>query len=263
MKIKLNSSLIVSVVLFIFLLWVFNRPISSFGLFVYDLSGKLMSQVRTSLVDTQEEASDILIAQKKLKLLKRDNIKLRLENKKISSQIKKVDDLKKQLKYKKKFSFKTVAAKIIGRSPEAWHKQIILDKGSSDGVQVGRAVLSEKAVLGQVVKTSSNSSIVQLVFDRSFKMGAKAPRSRLYGVLSGGYPGPAFLDFIPVGSDIKVGDKVVSSGINLDKKDMTYPENYPIGEVVDVLINPDALDLIVKVRLFEDLTQLREVFVLK
>lgn len=263
MKIRFQGSYLFSALIIIIALWVFSRPLASIGLYVYNYTGAYMGGVYKKLVKTQEEASGLLIAQEKLQKVEEQNRILLLENTKLKSQANKNKDLKRQLKFKNKFSYNAVPAQIIGRSPDSWHKQIIINKGSVDGLKVGKAVLTEKSIVGKIARVNLENSIVQLIFDKNFQVGAKLKRTKLYGVLNGNYPGPATLDFITVGSDIKIGDKLVSSGINLDKKNPLYPENYPIGKVVEILRNPDALDLIVKVEINEDLRDLREVLVLK
>lgn len=263
MRIKLQGSYLVSALILIILVWVFSRPLSGLGLYVYNFTGSYLSTVYKKLLNTQQEAGDLLVAQEKLITIKAENKKLKLENSKLRSKVNKVDDLKKQLKTRRKLSFDTVPAQIIGRSPDTWHKQIIVNKGAQDGIKVGKAVITEKGIVGQITKVNFQNSIAQLIFDKNYKVGAKVSRSKIFGVLSGGYPGAADLEFIPVGSNIKVGDRILSSGVSLSKKDPTYPENYPIGRVVEILRNPDALDLIVKVKLNEELKDIREVFILK
>ncbi len=262
MQVKVKGSHLISTLIIITLIWVFSRPLGSIGLHAYEISGKYLSTVYKNLLSTQEDATDLLATQRKLKSFKDENRLLKLENSKLKSKAFESENLERQLKYKSLISFDTIPALIIGRSPDTWHKQIIINKGSVNGVRESKAVLTEKGIVGQVTRTTSNNSVAQLIFDKNFRLGAKLLRSDLFGVLVGSYPDPARLDFITVGSDVKVGDKVVSSGISINKKDPIYPKNYPIGEVVEIERSPDALDLIVKVKLYEDLRSLKEVFVL-
>lgn len=263
MKFNFSKSLILPSILAVMLIWIFSRPLSSLGMHIYNITGANISGVFHQIQNTREQASDILEAEKELSKIKKQNKFLEMENMSLKAQVAKLDKYRKKLKFKRKFSYKTIPAEIIGRSPDTWHKQIIINKGRKAGVSVSKGVFTENAIVGQIVKVNQNNSVAQLVFDKNFKMGAKIKRSNIYGVLSGNNPGPVSLEFVTVGSDVRKGDVVVTAGISLDDDETSYPENYPIGEVVDVSKNPDAIDLDVKVALYENLKSTREIFVMR
>lgn len=255
-------SLIIPVFITLALLWVFNRPISALMLFIYNYSGAVMNNSYESIKETQKDAKDIFEAQEIAHELTVKNRELEVENEKLLTQVKKLDEVNAALDFKKSFSYKTYAAKIIGRSPTSWHKQIIIDKGSNDGIKLGRGVLTENGIIGQIQKVGPVSSIVQLVFNPDWRMGVKISRLNKYGVLTGNHPEPAFLQFITVDSDVQVGDEIVTSGICIDTDNCPYPENFPVAKVISVSRDPNVVDLVVKVQFYENLENIREVFVL-
>lgn len=263
MDIKSLKTYLVPLVVTIALLWVFNRPLSAFGLFVYKISGSFISNTYNHLKETRKEASDLLAAQQRAAELNAARRKLILENKKLKAQINKLHDLEKALGFKTSFNYKTIPASIIGRSPDNWHRQIIINKGSKDGIKLGRGVITDRGVVGQVQKLSVDSAIVQLVFNPDWRMGVKIARNGQYGVLSGNYPDPAYLQFITVDSDIQVGDQIVTSGICIDADNCPYPENFPVAKVISVEKDPNVVDLVVKVDFYENLKNVREVFILE
>ena len=262
MDLKSFRSLIISALIVLAPIWVFNRPISAFALFVYTNTGALVNIVYGNLKATQKEAADLLTAQKRAEDLEKKNQTLILENTKLNAKLEDIERLEAALNFKSKFPYKTISAKIIGRSPSAWHKQVILNKGSRHGVELGKGVVTEKGVIGQIQKVSSYSSIVQLVYNTDWRMGVKISRVGKYGVLSGNYPEPAFLQFITVDSDVLVGDEISTSGICIDSDNCPYPENFPVARVISVNKDPNVVDLVVKVQFDEDLTGVREVFIL-
>ena len=263
MDLKSARSLIIPGLVTLALLWVFNRPISAFGLFTYKITGALINNVYEHLKSTQQEAADLLSAQTRAETLEKENRDLIVENTKLEAQITDLDRLEKALQFKKDFPYKTIASKIIGRSPSTWHKQVIINKGSSQGIKLGRGVVTEKGVIGQIQKVSPFSSVVQLIYNPDWRMGVKIARLDQYGVLSGNYPEHAFLQFITVDSDVQVGDEIVTSGICIDTDNCPYPENFPVAKVVSVSKDPNVVDLVVKVEFGEDLTSVKEVFVLE
>lgn len=256
------KSLIIPILVTISLLWVFNRPLTAFSLFCYQISGAFIHDTYENIQKTKREAADLLEAREIARQFEHENKTLTLKNFELKARVDKLADYEKALAFKDSFNYHTTFARIIGRSPDAWHKQIIIDKGSQDGIVLGRGVLTERGVVGQVSKLSAHSAIVQLVFNPDWRMGVKLARLNQYGVLTGNYPNPAQLQFITVDSDVKVGDEIVTSGVCIDNGNCPYPENFPVGRVIAVIRDPNVVDLVVKVKFYEDLTQIKEVFVL-
>ena len=244
------------------LIWVFNRPLTALSLFGYKITGAFIHNSYDSIKHAQQEAADLLSAQRKANKLEFTNKLLLIDNTALKSEISKLKYYESALNFKNDFNYKTVFARILGRSPDAWHKQIIIDKGSKDGIAIGRGVITERGIVGQVTKVGYDSSIVQLVFNPEWRMGVKIARINQYGVLNGNYPDLAVLQFITVDSEVVVGDEIVTSGICIDTNNCPYPENFPVGRVVEVKHDPNVVDLVVKVKFYEDLSNIREIFIL-
>jgi rod shape-determining protein MreC len=262
MDIKSLKTYLVPILIVLALLWVFNRPLSAFGLFVYKFSSSFISNSVNNIRLHQKESNDLLSAQQRAAELSATKRRLIIQNKILLSDSKKLKELEKVLGFKNSFKNNVIATNIIGRSPDSWHKQIIIDKGSKHGIKLGRGVITDKGVVGQVQKLSFDTAVVQLVYNPDWRMGVKISRNGQYGVLSGNYPDPAFLQFITVDSDIQVGDQIVTSGICIDAGNCPYPENFPVARVISVDKDPNVVDLVVKVQFYEDLKTAREVFVL-
>lgn len=244
------------------LLWIFARPLTAVSLFIYKISGAFLHTSYQNVQASREQAVDLIAARERAAQLELENKTLQVINTAVEAAALKTRDYQAALDFKTDFSYKTIFAQVIGRSPDSWHKQIILNKGSDDGVILGRGVLTERGIIGQVTKLALHSAIVQLIFNPDWRMGVKLARLGQYGVLNGNYPGPASLQFITVDSQVQVGDEVVTSGVCIDTDNCPYPENFPVGKVVEVRRDPNQVDLVVKVEFYEDLSGIREVFVL-
>lgn len=245
------------------LLWVFNRPFSAIALGAYELSGKFLYQGFDYLKSSLSTTKDLIKSKSKLEKLRRKNKLLKVANHELKSQLVELENYQKALKFQSSSPYNLVAAKIIGRSPDSWHQQIIINKGSHDGLKNNQGVITSNGIIGQIKKLSSHSAIIQLISNKDWRMGVKLPRINQYGVLTGNYPDPAIVQFITVDSDVQVGDDVVSSGICIDTSNCPYPENYPVGKVIEVDKDPNIIDLVVKIKFNENLSQIKEVFVLK
>lgn len=245
------------------LLWVFNRPLTALSLFVYNGTAAFISTSYDNIQKTKEEAADLLSAREIAHRLDLENKTLIIENLGLKALESKLTDYQTALNFKSNFAYKTIFAEVVGRSPDSWHKQIIINKGSKDGIVLGRGVITERGIVGQVSKLAPHNAIVQLVFNPEWRMGVKIARLNQYGVLNGNHPESASLQFITVDSPVEVGDEISTSGICLDTGNCPYPENFPVARVVEVKRDPNVVDLVVKVDFYEDLSSIRQVFVLK
>ena len=244
------------------LLWVFNRPLTAVTLFLYNTTGSFLSTNYENLKQSRNETASLLASKELAANLDLENKSLMVENNALQTVATKLLDYQAALNFKTNFAYQTVFAEVVGRSPDSWHKQIIINKGSKDGIAVGLGALTERGIIGQVTKTAPHNSIVQLIFNPEWRMGVKIARLNQYGVLGGNHPQPASLQFITVDSAVELGDEIVTSGICIDTDNCPYPENFPVGRVVEVKRDPNVVDLVVKVDFYEDLSSIREVFIL-
>ena len=148
----------------------------------------------------------------KLNLLKKDNLRLRRI---LSLQESSDDD--------------HITAAVISRKTGSWWRQIILNKGSKDGVEIGNVVKGPGGLLGRVSNTSLFTSSVTLITSPESRLGVWVDRIQVNGLLVGlgdDYPS---LILYSKDADIKVGDFVSSSPAST-----LLPPNIPIGIVQSI-----------------------------
>ncbi len=148
----------------------------------------------------------------KLNLLRKDNTRLR--------QI---------LSLQESSNDEHISAAVISRKTGSWWRQIILNKGSKDGVEIGDIVIGPGGLLGRVKNTSLFTSSVTLITSPESKLGVWVDRIQINGLLVGlgdDYPS---LILYSKNADIKVGDFVSSSPAST-----LLPPNIPIGIVQSI-----------------------------
>ncbi len=148
----------------------------------------------------------------KLNLLRKDNTRLR--------QI---------LSLQESSNDEHISAAVISRKTGSWWRQIILNKGSKDGVEIGDIVIGPGGLLGRVKNTSLFTSSVTLITSPESKLGVWVDRIQINGLLVGlgdDYPS---LILYSKDDDIKVGDFVSSSPAST-----LLPPNIPIGIVQSI-----------------------------
>jgi len=122
-----------------------------------------------------------------------------------------------------------ISAAVISRKTGGWWRQIILNKGSKDGVEIGSTVTGPGGLLGRVHNTSLFTSSVTLLTSPESKVGVWVDRIQINGLLVGigdHYPS---LILYSKDADIKVGDFVSSSPAST-----LLPPNIPIGIVQSI-----------------------------
>ena len=156
----------------------------------------------------------------------------------------------------------TTGAAVIGSGPDAFFRTITIDKGTQDGLRPNMAVIAPSGIVGRVIMPSGRASKVQLLIDRDAGAGVMIERSRASGVISGSGATDEFafraglidLDYVPNTADVKVGDRVITSGV-----DGIYPKGFAVGEIQSV--EREAGEFRIKVRPSVDFSSLETVLV--
>ncbi len=198
--------------LFIFLLFLVFVRVSKGALykdFYYLISkpfwpGQFQREVLTKSV---EQESFI-----KLKQLEKDNKRLR-----------------ELLSLQRLSESESISATVISRKTGSWWRQIILNKGIKDGVEVGNFVVGPGGLLGRVNNTSLFTSSVRLLTSPESKVGVWIERIESHGLLVGSGNDYPKVIFYNKDVDIKVGDFVLSSPAST-----LLPPNIPIGVIQSV-----------------------------
>lgn len=164
--------------------------------------------------------------------------------------------LKKLVAYHPPPPFKRITASVIARSPDTWHRQILVGVGSRDGVQEGSPVSTEAGLVGRAVKVTAGTAVVRLISDPLSAVSVTDSRSRDVGIINGRYEAQAGLEYLRQHADIRPGDLLVTSGLG------RFPKGLPVGIVQDVERRADRMNPEILVALLADLNRLEEVFVL-
>ena len=195
--------------IFLFLVFVRISKGSIYKDFYYFISkpfwpGQFQKEV---IINSIEQESLI-----KVDLLKKDNIRLR-----------------EILSLQESSNNDDISAAVISRKTGSWWRQIILNKGSRDGVEIGSTVVGPGGLLGIVKSTSLFTSSVRLLTSPESKVGVWVDRIQINGLLVGSGDDHPNLIIYSKDADIKVGDFVSSSPAST-----LLPPNIPIGIVKSV-----------------------------
>ena len=150
-----------------------------------------------------------------------------------------LNQLKQVLDLAGRGEYKVVAARVINRGSTATFKQTItIDAGSSDGISKNMTVISEAGLVGVVKSVTSNSSIVLLMSDPTFKIGVRIAGTQSIGVVSGQGGNKYLLQLLDATGEIKVGDNLVARG---SQNGSPFVPGVPVGTVSSVQSNASSI----------------------
>jgi len=157
----------------------------------------------------------------------------RLTNAKIAELETKVTELEKQNQQLKKLAGHIeqqkepmITAPIIGRSADYWWNQVLIGRGSQDGVKKGDVVTGVGGLVGRIIDVTPHSSRVLLISDPQSRVGSSVTRSRHLGYITGQGSQIVVMSFFEKVPDVKVGDTITTSSVS-----PLYPPGIPIGKV--------------------------------
>lgn len=132
------------------------------------------------------------------------------------------------VEYAEGANYPLALADIVFIDHTSWLQTLVLS------VKEGTVAINQPAVVadglvGRVVVASGPYAKVQLITDRSASVGGMIERTHRQGVVRGAGRGSLELDFVPQQADVRVGDVVLTAGI-----DGIYPRGIPVGTVVAV-----------------------------
>lgn len=166
--------------------------------------------------------------------------------------------LRKMLELKERFEIPAEVADVVGAVTIDLRNFIIINKGKKSGILPLMTVRNDAGLVGLVVSTSNNYSLVELIINANVKVPALDIRSGVLGTINWDGSGNLLLRDVAKFVDVRAGDTIVTS-----KFSMKYVPNVPIGVVVSKEEEEGELFSKIVVKPFVNFSFLEEVFVLK
>lgn len=124
-------------------------------------------------------------------------------------------------------SFITVS--VVSDTSSSYLRSLIVLGGRRAGVEKGQAAVTGAGLAGRVLEVGERSSRILLLTDINARVPVVSERSRDQAVLAGRNSHLPELLYLPRDSDLKVGDRLVTSG-----QGGVFPAGVPVGEVSSV-----------------------------
>lgn len=178
---------------------------------------------------------------------------LRSENEQLKEIVGKEADLR---------DYNPIQATVIARNPDQWEEKIILNKGSSDGVEPDMAVMTAKGLIGKVSLVTKTTSTIELISTQNpnYRVSAMVlgGADGVFGLIEGYDPErrELMLKRIDAQIELEVGQQVISSGLG-----GIFPKGLVIGEITEVTIDEFGLTKLAYVKPSADFTLLNHVMI--
>lgn len=133
------------------------------------------------------------------------------------------------LQSSRKLEERMLIAEIVATSPDPYRHYLKLNKGSTEGVFVGQALVDANGIMGQITEVFPLTSVALLITDPNHGIPVEIARNGLRTIAHGEGGGGLSLPYLPSNADIQSGDQLVSSGLG-----GRFPPGYPVGTVTAI-----------------------------
>jgi rod shape-determining protein MreC len=137
------------------------------------------------------------------------------------------------LQSSRKLDERMLIAEIVATSSDPYRHYLKLNKGSTDGVFVGQALVDAHGIMGQITEVYPLTSVALLITDPNHGIPVEIARNSVRTIAHGEGGGGLSLPYLPSNADIKSGDELVTSGLG-----GRFPAGYPVGTVTSISHQP-------------------------
>ncbi len=177
-----------------------------------------------------ETARDLQTLRQRVEELEKQNAALQIENVRLHEDLADYQAISQLLNFtRENTQLQTLPAEVIGRDSNNFLRSIIINKGATEGLAPGMAVVTERGLVGRITAVSPSSAKVMLLTDPASAVNARLQTSRADGIVEGQLTPSLRMRFIPQEETVLPGEVVLTSGLGGN-----FPPGLVIGQVVSV-----------------------------
>ncbi|KAF2339915.1 rod shape-determining protein MreC [Flavobacterium tistrianum] len=153
-----------------------------------------------------------------------------------------------------------IVSKVIHNTYSTHENFLTLNSGSNDGVKPDMGVINSLGIVGIIDDTSPRYSTVVSILNMKSQINAKLKKSNHFGSLTWDGKSTGFVQLrdVPRLASVKKGDTIVTGG-----QSVIFPEGINIGTVETIYKETQTSFYVIKVKLFNDMTNLGHVYIIK
>jgi rod shape-determining protein MreC len=206
-----------------------------------------------SYYEKMEELSSYFTLQSEIDDLKNENLILKKELFKNSNN----SNFQEIYSYK---GFEIKQCRVIKNSYNTYENFLTINIGSDKNVKPEMGVMNSLGIVGVIEFTTRNYASVISILNRKSMINAKLKNSEHFGWITWNGKSTGFVQLIdmPRLATVKQGDTIVTG-----TQGIYFPENQNIGTVHKIYTDGETNYFTIDVKLFNDMTNLKNVFVIK
>ncbi len=153
-----------------------------------------------------------------------------------------------------------IVSKVIHNSYNVYENYLTINSGSAAGIRSDMGVINSSGIIGIVDKTSKNYATVISILNVKSQINAKIKKSNHFGSLVWNGKSTGFVQLIDVPrlASVRKGDTIVTGG-----QSVIFPENIGIGTINNIYIDNKTNYYTLNIKLFNDMTNLGHVYIIK
>ncbi|HEX9979557.1 MAG TPA: rod shape-determining protein MreC [Flavobacterium sp.] len=153
-----------------------------------------------------------------------------------------------------------IVSKVIHNSYNVFENYLTINSGSAAGIKPDMGVVNSSGIIGIVDNVSKNYATVISILNVKSQINAKIKKSNHFGSLiwNGKSTGYVQLIDVPRLASVRKGDTIVTGG-----QSVIFPENIGIGTIDKIYIDNETNYYTINVKLFNDMTNLGHVYIIK
>lgn len=261
--------IVVFVLLFMFFLGIYtwneqtsklDKISTNIGIEVVGAVARSVSYVSTTVSDFWNNYISLVGVNEENKQLKEELFNIKRELAEVKEERAELNRLRKLLSIDYAADWKAEGVRILAWRLGAndFFDSFVLSKGFFSGSKVGTPIINADGLIGRVLKAGPYTSIALLVTDSGSSVSVITEKGRVPGIVQGnGHNQLLSLRFVKKNEDVKVGERVLTSGL-----DLSFPKGIPVGEIVSVEHSSNFM-LEIKVKPLVNFEKLEEVLLLQ
>lgn len=119
-----------------------------------------------------------------------------------------------------------VTARVIGDAGSPFVRTVLIDAGRDHGISRDQPVVSSRGLVGRTISAGRTAARVLLLTDLNSRVPVRVQPDGYRAVLAGNNSGRPTLEFLPLGSRLQAGDRIVTSGHG-----GLFPPGLPVGVI--------------------------------
>ena len=156
--------------------------------------------------------------------------------------------------------YQFLGAKVVNNTINKRNNYIVLDKGSSNGIEPDMGVIGSNGIVGIVKDVSKNFCSVISVLHKKTHISTQIKKNKYFGILiwEGKDAEHATLSDISTHVELDIGDTLVTRGSST-----IFPANILVGTISEFSVEPGEDFSTINVKLSTDFRNLTHVYIVK